>query len=87
MSEIKGYLLTAEEEKECVALIKKLRERKVFAVDFSGCVRIKAKTRDEASEIFWDWVGDMQDRSLADWSEVVIQSPYFEKDGVEEDEW
>lgn len=30
MSEIKGYLLTEEEEKECEALVKKLREKKGF---------------------------------------------------------
>ena len=87
MAEIKGYLLTSEEEKACVNLIKKMRERKIFAVDFSGCVRIKAKTSEEASDIFWNWVGDLQDKSLVDWSGVVIQSPYFEKAGVEEDDW
>lgn len=85
MSEIKGYFLTEEEEKECVALIKKLRQRKVFAIDFSGCVRIKAKTPEEASDIFWEWVGDLQDKSLADWSGIVTQSPYFENESVEEE--
>lgn len=85
MSEIKGYLLTAEEEKACVDLVKKLRERKVFAIDFSGCIRVKAKTPEEASDIFWEWVGDLQDKSLIDWSGVVIQSPYFENDGIEEE--
>ena len=85
MSEIKGYLLTAEEEKACVALVKKLREKKVFAIDFSGCVRVKAKTREEASDIFWNWVGDLQNESLADWSGVVTEVPYFENEGVEEE--
>ena len=84
-AEINGYLLTAEEEKACVELVKKLRERKVFAVDFSVCVRIKAKTPEEASNIFWEWVGDLQDKSLADWSGIVTQSPYFENEGVEEE--
>ena len=85
MSEIKGYLLTAKEEEACAELVKKMRERKVFAIDFSGCVRIKAKTPEEASNIFWEWVGDLQDKSLVDWSGVVTQSPYFEYEGVEED--
>lgn len=85
MAEINGYLLTKEEEKACVDLVKKLRERKIFAVDFSGCVRIKAKTSEEAHDIFWEWVGDLQDKSLADWSGVVTQSPYFEYDGAEEE--
>lgn len=80
MSEIKGYLLTEEEEKECVTLIKKLRKRKVYAIDFTGCVRIIAKNPDEASEIFWEWIGDLQERTLADWS-TITQSPYFEYDG------
>ena len=86
MAEIKGYLLTAEEEKACAELVEKLRERKVFAVDFSGYIRIKAKTSEEASDIFWKWVGDLQDTSLSNWSEVIAQFPHFENDGVEEDE-
>lgn len=85
MAEIKGYLLTEEEAEACVNLVKKLRERKVFAIDFSGCVRIKAKDLEEASDIFWEWVGDLQDKSLADWPGIVTQSPYFENEGVEEE--
>lgn len=54
MAEIKGYLLTEEEAEVCVNLVKKLRERKVFAVDFSRCLRIKAKTPEEANDIFWE---------------------------------
>lgn len=85
MAEINGYLLTEEETKTCVDLVKKLRERKVFAIDFSGYVRIKAKTYEEAKEIFWNWVGDLQDKSLVDWSGTVTQSPYFENEGIEEE--
>ena len=85
MAEINGYLLTEEETKACVSLVKKLRERKTFEIDFSGCVRIKAKTHEEASDIFWEWVGDLQDKTLADWSGIVTQSPYFENEGVEEE--
>jgi len=85
MSEIQGYLLTKEEEKACMALIKKMREKRVYAIDFSGCVRIKAKTDEEAKNLFWEWVGDMQDKTLADWNGVVVQSPYFENEGVEEE--
>ncbi len=83
--EIKGYLLTEEEEKACADLVKKMRKKKVFAIDFSGYVRIKAKTSEEATNIFWEWVGDLQDKSLIDWSGVVTQLPYFENEGVEED--
>lgn len=85
MAEINGYLLTKEEENACADLIKKLRERKVFTVDFSGYVFIKAKSQEEASDIFWEWVGDLQDKSLADWSGVVTQPPYFDNDGVGEE--
>lgn len=85
MTEIKGYSLTEEEEKACADFVKKLRGRKTFAIDFSGCVRIKAKTIDEASDIFWKWIGDLQDKSLADWSGIIAQSPYFENEGVEEE--
>ena len=85
MAEINGYLLTKEEAKACVDLVKKLRERKTFAIDFSGYVRIKAKNHEEATEIFWNWVEDLQDKSLYDWSGVVTQSPYFENAGVEEE--
>lgn len=83
MAEISGYLLTKEEEKACVDLVKKLRERKTFTIGFSGCVRIKAKTSEEANDIFWEWVEDLQDKGLTDWSGVVL--PYFEKEGVEEE--
>ena len=85
MAEINGYLLTKEEEDACVTLVKKMREKKVFTIDFSGCVQVKAKTCEEASNIFWEWVGDLQDKSLDDWSRVIVQSPHFENEGVEEE--
>lgn len=85
MAEIKGYLLTTEEEKACVELVKKMREKKVFVIDFSGCVSIQAKTRHEATEIFWNWVGDIQDNSFVDYSGVIMQYPYFEKEGTKEE--
>lgn len=84
MSEIKGYLLTEEEEKACAALVKKMRGETAFTIDFSGYIRIKAKTREEAYNIFWEWVGDLQDKTLADWDKVATL-PYFEYDGVEEE--
>ena len=85
MSEIKGYLLTKEEENACVDLVKKMRERKIFAIYFSGCVRVKAKTKEEASDFFWEWVGDLQDKSLTDWYGVITQTPYFENEEIEEE--
>lgn len=84
-SRINGYLLTEEEERECAKLVEKMRDIKVFAIDFSGCVRVKAKTSEEATNIFWEWVGDLQDKTLGDWSGIVTQSPYFENEGVEKE--
>lgn len=85
MTDINELFLTEEEKEACVNLIKEMRKKKTFAVDFLGCVRVKAKTKEEAKEIFWNWVGDLQDKSLADWSETVTESPYFEYDGAEEE--
>ena len=85
MTEINGYLLTKEEEKACEDLIKKMREKRVFAIDFTGCIRVNAKNREEANEIFWNWVNDVQDNTLTNWSGTIVESPYFEKDGVEEE--
>jgi hypothetical protein len=85
MAEINGYLLTKEEEKACADLVKKLRERKTFSIDFSGYIQVKAKSHEEANEIFWNWVGDLQDKTLVDWSGTIKQSPYFENEGIEEE--
>lgn len=84
MAEINGYLLTKEEEKACVDLVKKMRKETGFTIDFSGYVRIKAKDQEEAKNIFWEWLGDLQDKTLTDWDRVV-GLPYFEYDGIEEE--
>ena len=83
MSEIKGFLLTDKEEAACVALIREMRKEKVFAVDFTGRVRIKAKTKIEAEEKFWNWVGDMEDNTRTDWSGTITDVPYFDRDCIE----
>lgn len=85
MAEIKGYLLTAEEEKACTDLVKKMRERKTLAVSFSGCIRVKANNDREAIDIFWKWVEDLQYRSFEKWPGVITWSPYFEYEGIQED--
>lgn len=85
MTELKGYLLTEEEEKACETLVKELRKRKTFAVDFSGYIRVKAKTRAEANDLFWEWVEDIQNKTSADWSAVVTQTPCFEGECAEEE--
>lgn len=85
MAEINGYWLTEEEEKECVKLIEKMREEKVCTVHFSGYVRIKAKTPNQASDIFDNWVCDLQDRSSTEWYGVIKQYPCFEIEVIEEE--
>lgn len=84
MTEINGYLLTKEEEKECMALVKWMRERKTYAINFSECVRIKAKTREEATDIFWEWISDMNDKTLTDWHGIVTL-PYLKNISLEEE--
>ena len=85
MAEIKGYLLTAEEEKACLDLVRELRKRKTYAIDFSGYVKVKAKTPQEANDIFWQWVEDMEIKTKDDWAGIVPQSPFFQNEGVEEE--
>ena len=85
MAEINGYLLTDEEEQACEELIKKMRKKRLFSVDFTGSIRIRAKSQDEATEIFWNWVGDIQDRTLGDWSRLIILSPDFDYNVIEEE--
>lgn len=77
MAELNGYLLTKEEEKVCAELVKKLRERKSYSLDFTGDILIKAKNEDEAVDIFWNWVGEIQDMTCDKFSEI-ISLPYFE---------
>lgn len=83
MTEIKGLLLTAKEEEACLALIREMRKEKVFAVDFTGYVRIQAKTKIEAEEKFWNWVGDIQDNTRVDWSGTITDTPHFDRDCIE----
>ena len=55
-----------------------------FAVDFEGWIVVEAKSHEEAQEIFWNWVGDIQDKAHYDYSGVILETPIFECDGVEE---
>lgn len=78
MTELNGYLLTKEEEWACAKLVKKLRERKVYDLDFTGAVSVKAKTEDEAIDIFWEWVCEVQDLTCDKFPTMSFCSPYFE---------
>lgn len=57
-----------------------------FSVDFEGWITVEAKSHDEAQEIFWNWVGDIQCKSRYDNHGVILKTPFFECDGVEEEE-
>lgn len=85
MVRISDYRLTKEEEKACVDLVKGLRSRKTFNVQFTGNIEVKAKTHEEANNIFWLWVADLQEKTNYEWSGTIINSPYFENEGVEEE--
>lgn len=85
MAEIKGYILTEEEQKACINLVKKMRKEKDFILNFTGTVKIKAKNLNEANEIFWNWVGDLQEKSFYDWNETITGIPLFEKECIEEE--
>lgn len=86
MTEIKDYILTEEEQKACIDLVKSMREReKVFIFNFTGSVKIKAENLEKADDFFWDWVGDLQDTSLFDWSEIITDCPLFGKDCIEQE--
>jgi len=85
MSEIKGLLLTKEEEKACVDLIKKMREEKFYTFEFFGHIKIRATTREEANKIFKEWATDLQNTSRTNWGEIIVGSPYFNTNCFEEE--
>ena len=56
-----------------------------YTVDFTGWILVEAKNRDEAQNIFYEWAGNIQDNTRADWDKVILQYPSFNYDGVEEE--
>lgn len=54
-----------------------------YAVDFEGWIEVEAESKDEAQNIFWHWVSDIQDSTLDDYKKVILRSPCFEYDGAE----
>lgn len=57
-----------------------------YAVDFEGYIFVEAKNHDEAQNIFWEWVDDIQENIFIKWNKVILKSPAFECDGVEEED-
>lgn len=88
MAEIKGYILTEEEQKACIDLVKSMREKeKVFIFHFTGSVKIKAENLKQANDFFGDWVEDIEDMSYYRYnkSTVITDFPIFEKHGIEKE--
>ena len=56
-----------------------------YVVDFEGWITVEANSRDEAQNIFCEWVGDIQDNTLANWRKKILRYPTFDFDGVEEE--
>jgi len=57
-----------------------------FCIDFAGWIEVEAKDRDEAMSIFWNWVGSIQDDTLTDWYKVILKTPWFDVDLIEEED-
>lgn len=88
MAEIKDYILTEEEQKACIDLIKSMREKeKVFTFNFTGSVKIKAKNLEGADDFFRDWVEEIDEISYCryDESRIIPDFPIFEKESIEQE--
>lgn len=57
-----------------------------YVVDFEGWIIVEAKNRDEAQNIFWEWVGDIEEKTRYDNYGVILKTPAFQFDGVEEED-
>lgn len=57
-----------------------------YAVDFEGYIFVEAKNHNEAQSIFLEWVNDIEDNTLANWRKVILTSPAFECNCVEEED-
>jgi len=55
-----------------------------FAVDFEGWIEVEARDAEEAQNIFWSWVSDIQDYTLGNYRKVILRTPRIEYDGSEE---
>ena len=89
MEKIEEYILTEEEQKACINLIKEMRKEKekVFTFNFKGSVKIKAKNLEKADAFFEDWVEEIDDISYCryDESTIIPDFPIFEKNSIEEE--
>lgn len=83
MREIDGYLLTDEEAKACLKLIKQMR-KKYFA-DCTCHLKMKAKDSETACIIVNDWIIDVKNFTEENWSNIILDLDInVEDEGVEE---
>lgn len=83
MREIDGYLLTDEEAKACLKLIKQMRKR--YFADCNCHLKIKAKDSEEAYSIVNNWITDIQELTDLNWNGVILDCDInINYEGVEE---
>lgn len=83
MREIDGYLLTDEEAKACLKLIKQMRKK--YFVDCACHLKMKAKDSEAAYDIVNDWIIDVKNFTEENWSNIILDLDInVEDDGVEE---
>ena len=70
MREIDGYLLTDEEAKACLKLIKQMRKR--YFADCNCRLEVKAKNSEEAYGIVKNWIADIGEYTDLNWNGVIL---------------
>ena len=65
--------------------MKREESKMEFFVDFEGHIKVKANSHEEAQAIFWNWVVDIQERTYYENFGVILDGPFFECSGVEEE--
>ncbi len=83
MREIDGYLLTDEEAKACLELVKKMRKK--YCADVNCHLTVKAKNGDEAYGIVKSWITDIGEYTDLNWNGVILDfDTVIKYEGVEE---
>lgn len=57
-----------------------------LSVGYVGWITVEAKSREEAQEIFWNWVGDIQEKTHYDNYGIILETPFFAFDGIDEED-
>ena len=70
MREIDGYLLTDEEAKACLKLIKRMRKK--YFVDCTCHLKMKAKDSEAAYDIAKNWATDIITFTADNWRDTIL---------------